>query len=228
MASFLAAGYQLAASSTDFFDDDNGNLHEDAINALAHRGSPKGVQRGATAPAPGGRDQMASFLGRAEGLTASKPPVRRIAWQLYRADGSCSLMVNGKRLSRRPACSEDCHGRPTVSGSSFPWATISGLSTAPDTTSPSSRRSRDLRASRLVSRRLAHRLHALGRRRRPRRSLSGGRRRRRRDAAQIEHLGPSNQHARLVTERRPPGGERLSHAERRGRHRHSRSSPRLD
>ena len=53
MASFLAAGYQLASSSTDFFDDDNGNLHEDAINALAaHRGSPKGVQRGATAPAP--------------------------------------------------------------------------------------------------------------------------------------------------------------------------------
>ncbi len=100
MASFLAAGYQLAASSSDFFDDDNGNLHEDAINALAASGITEGCDSGSYCPRSGvERDQMASFLGRAEGLTPRRPPLRRIAWQLYRADGSCSLMVNGKELS---------------------------------------------------------------------------------------------------------------------------------
>ena len=100
MASFLTRGYQLAPSATDFFDDDDGNIHEDAINALAASGITEGC--GATSYCPRSsveRDQMASFLGRAEGLTAAKPPLRRIGWQLHRGDGSCALVVNGIELS---------------------------------------------------------------------------------------------------------------------------------
>jgi WD40-like Beta Propeller Repeat len=100
MASFLAVGYQLAPSSTDFFDDDNGNLHEEAINALAASGITEGCDDGSYCPRSGvERDQMASFLGRAEGLTPRRPPLRRIAWHLDRNDGTCVLAVNGAELT---------------------------------------------------------------------------------------------------------------------------------
>ena len=135
MASFLTAGYQLAPSSTDFFDDDNGNLHEDAINALAASGITEGCDEGSYCPRSGvERDQMASFLGRAEGLTPRRPPLRRIAWLLDgAADESCTLMVNGIGLSERlpagsavSASSAGFHGHPMESGSCSLWKTISG------------------------------------------------------------------------------------------------------
>lgn len=66
MASFLVRALALPPSSVDFFGDDEGNMHEDAINRLAAAGVTLGC-----APrryCPGGtvtREQMASFLTRA-------------------------------------------------------------------------------------------------------------------------------------------------------------------
>ena len=185
------AGYQLAPSATDSFDDDDGNIHEDAINALAASGITEGCAEGSYCPRSGvERDQMASFLGRAEGLTAVGQPMRRIAWQLYRADGSCSLMVNGKELSEASCLFGGLSWSPDGERLVFPlgddlWlidrtghnltqlTSQPGFEGFPDWSPDGSR----------------HRLHALGRRRRPRRSLSGGRRRRQRDAAPCEHPG---------------------------------------
>jgi spore germination protein YaaH len=66
MASFLSRFLKLPATSTDYFDDDNGNKHEGAINRLAAAGITVGC--GPRKYCPDGlvlRDQMASFLARA-------------------------------------------------------------------------------------------------------------------------------------------------------------------
>lgn len=73
MASFLARALDLAPTTEDYFNDDDGNSHEDNINAVAAAGISLGT--GNQAYDPSGsvtRDQMASFLARAlEGLADS-------------------------------------------------------------------------------------------------------------------------------------------------------------
>lgn len=70
MATFLVNAYtQLAGgaptSGTDFFPDDEGSVHESAINALAAPGVAAGSTDGSYRPtAPVRRDQMASFIVR--------------------------------------------------------------------------------------------------------------------------------------------------------------------
>ncbi len=66
MASFLARALKLAPTSTDYFDDDDGNIHENQINALARSGITGGCGTRAYCPnANVTRGQMAAFLKRA-------------------------------------------------------------------------------------------------------------------------------------------------------------------
>lgn len=66
MASFLARALNLGPTSTDYFSDDNGSLHEDAINRLAKAGIVDGCGDGKYCPGWGvSREQMAAFIHRA-------------------------------------------------------------------------------------------------------------------------------------------------------------------
>jgi hypothetical protein len=71
-ASLLSRAFDLPAATRDFFDDDEENVHEDAINRLARAGISRGCDRdlyciGQTLQ----RDQMASLLVRAADLPAT-------------------------------------------------------------------------------------------------------------------------------------------------------------
>jgi len=69
MASFLARGLALPASSTDAFTDDDGSIHEFDINRVAAAGIATGCGGGGFCPAaPVTRGQMAAFLDRALSL----------------------------------------------------------------------------------------------------------------------------------------------------------------
>ncbi len=66
MASFLARALKLPPTRTDYFDDDDGNLHENQINALARSGITGGCGTRVYCPnANVTRGQMAAFLKRA-------------------------------------------------------------------------------------------------------------------------------------------------------------------
>jgi hypothetical protein len=68
MATFLARALELPPASRDYFNDDDGTAHEDAINRIAEAGITSGCT--ATRFCPGGvvkRQQMAAFLRRALG-----------------------------------------------------------------------------------------------------------------------------------------------------------------
>jgi hypothetical protein len=66
MASFLARALGLPAPSGDYFWDDSGSIHEDAINRLAEAGITTGCAAGQYCPGSGvTREQMAAFLHRA-------------------------------------------------------------------------------------------------------------------------------------------------------------------
>jgi hypothetical protein len=72
MASFLARALDLPASKTNFFADDNGSVHEDNINRVAEAGITVGCAPVLYCPNEFvTRAQMASFLARALGLSAS-------------------------------------------------------------------------------------------------------------------------------------------------------------
>lgn len=85
MATFLVTGFTFIESSVNFFRDDNGNTHENNINALARAAvtsscndtyldyCPRDVVR---------RDQMATFLARAIGLQSHAEPDREVAYQV--------------------------------------------------------------------------------------------------------------------------------------------------
>ena len=86
MAAFLRRALNLPASSTDHFRDDDGNIFEGDINAIADAG----ITNGCNPPANSlfcpndtvKRDTMASFLARANGLTPMTPPPRPpLAWE---------------------------------------------------------------------------------------------------------------------------------------------------
>ena len=69
MATFLARMFELPDTDEDWFDDDAGNTHEDAINRLAEAGITAGC--GPSAFCPSGkvtREQMAAFISKAAGL----------------------------------------------------------------------------------------------------------------------------------------------------------------
>lgn len=66
MASFLARALTLPATATDYFDDDDGSLHEDDINRLAAAGIVGGCAERTYCPTRTvTRGQMAAFLARA-------------------------------------------------------------------------------------------------------------------------------------------------------------------
>lgn len=72
MASFLVRAFELSASATDYFTDDETNAHQANINALAAAGVTLGCDTGLYCPddqVP--RAQMATFLARAMGLAPS-------------------------------------------------------------------------------------------------------------------------------------------------------------
>ena len=71
MASFLARMFDLPATTTDYFTDDDGTTHETDINSLAAAEITTGCTATTFCPAgPVSRGQMASFLVRAIPLTA--------------------------------------------------------------------------------------------------------------------------------------------------------------
>jgi hypothetical protein len=82
MAAMLSRAFSYPASVQDPFIDDDGHLFEAAINRLA----AEGVTQGCNPPdndrycpdLPIRRDQMATFLTRALGLTANRPPPRPV------------------------------------------------------------------------------------------------------------------------------------------------------
>ena len=68
MASFLARALELEDSVTDWFTDDNGNVHEANINKVADAGITLGIGGGLYDPTTlVSRAQMASFLAQAPG-----------------------------------------------------------------------------------------------------------------------------------------------------------------
>jgi plastocyanin len=78
MASFLARGFDgLTAATMDYFTDDEGIVHEDAINTMAENAITIGCDATGTVYCPYEavhRDQMATFMGRALGLDEIIPP----------------------------------------------------------------------------------------------------------------------------------------------------------
>jgi len=74
MASFLARALHLSGSAPNAFTDDTGNAHEPNINLVAREGIASGCGGGKFCPATMvARDQMASFLARARGLSGAAP-----------------------------------------------------------------------------------------------------------------------------------------------------------
>ena len=87
MAAFLRRALTLPNTNTDHFDDDNGSTFEADINAIAEEGITLGCNPPAnTHYCPDDdveRDQMASFLARARGLTPDIPPPRpSLDWEI--------------------------------------------------------------------------------------------------------------------------------------------------
>ena len=77
MASFLVRAFDVAPSGDDAFLDDDGSVHEAAINAIAAAGITTGCDTLIYCPLQRvRRDQMASFLARAMGLDPMVPPPR--------------------------------------------------------------------------------------------------------------------------------------------------------
>lgn len=127
MAAFLvrAFGYKGGA---DAFDDDQQSIFKDDIDALAAAGITKGCDSPANASycpdEPIGRDQMASFLGRALKLTPMTPPEagKRMVIStdtmiehetLVLRPGDAIEFRNGARLMIGDGASVDWQGTPT-------------------------------------------------------------------------------------------------------------------
>jgi hypothetical protein len=74
MASFLARALGLSGVAPNAFTDDNGNIHEANINRVAAAGITSGCGQNLYCPSANvARDQMASFLARAVGLSGVAP-----------------------------------------------------------------------------------------------------------------------------------------------------------
>lgn len=69
LATFIARALRLPTTSRDYFFDDNGSVHEPAINSIAAAGIASGCALGAYCPGRAvTREQMAGFLANALGL----------------------------------------------------------------------------------------------------------------------------------------------------------------
>ena len=91
MASFLARAFQLSASGTNHFNDDENNPHEDNINRVADAAITLGCGGSNYCPNnPVLRDQMASFLGRGLQLDELTPPfpIRTLVERFYQWEPS--------------------------------------------------------------------------------------------------------------------------------------------
>lgn len=96
MASFLVRALDVSPASGDRFADDDASIHEGDIDALAAAGITSGCAADRFCPdQPVRRDEMASFLTRALGLTPRVPP--------HRFDSSVSTI--GAELAGRMATS---------------------------------------------------------------------------------------------------------------------------
>ncbi len=94
MASFLARALQLPSTKKDFFRDDDGSTHEDAINRLAKAGLTAGCATGRYCPGDlVTRGQLASFLARV--LDLSKAPK-----DYFRDDERSTHEANINRVAR--------------------------------------------------------------------------------------------------------------------------------
>ena len=72
MATFLVRAFDLPSTSVDYFDDDNGSVHEAAINALAEAGVTSGCEERLYCPGSQiNRGQMAALLANAADLAPS-------------------------------------------------------------------------------------------------------------------------------------------------------------
>lgn len=99
MAGFLARAFDLPAG-TDRFTDDDGSFFEDEINAIAAAGITLGCGSGSFCPhLDVTRDQMASFLGRAMGLTEAVPPPRPTLDAAFTGDVLLHMPVNDAALA---------------------------------------------------------------------------------------------------------------------------------
>ena len=77
MAAFIVRAFDLPAGPPDQFSDDNSSIFENDIDALAAAGITNGCAEGKFCPASKlPRHQMATFIGRALGLTPLVPPER--------------------------------------------------------------------------------------------------------------------------------------------------------
>lgn len=73
MATFLVRALDLPAAERDWFDDDNGSVHEDAVNRLADAGITNGCSAESFCAAdPISREHMATFLVRALDLPGAE------------------------------------------------------------------------------------------------------------------------------------------------------------
>ena len=106
MASFLARALNLLEPTQDYFNDDNGNAHEDAINAMAESEITLGCGGSSYCPdAAVPRDQMASFLGRGLGLVPGTRTLLAGYYQMleyYNGDGEHIEYVDPERMQYRP------------------------------------------------------------------------------------------------------------------------------
>ncbi len=77
LATLLVRALELPASSTDFFSDDDGSVHEEAINALRAAGLSYGSSGSSFFPGRAVlRSEMAAFVSLALGLQPTPPPQR--------------------------------------------------------------------------------------------------------------------------------------------------------
>ncbi len=105
MASFIDRMFELAGTTTDFFSDDEGNIHEEAINRLAAAGITFGC--GPASYCPGRsvtREQMGAFIARAASL-------REGAGRDYFSDDD----------GRQMETSDDLVAAAGISGGCGPW-----------------------------------------------------------------------------------------------------------
>jgi spore germination protein GerM len=111
MASFLARGLDdLVPATSDWFDDDDGSIHEADINLIAHNGVTQGYADGTFRPAALiSRAEMATMLTRALDLTPIQPPPRQVEVSAYfmmssiAGDGSGPFLVPVARDITTPA-----------------------------------------------------------------------------------------------------------------------------
>lgn len=115
MASFLARALELPPGESEFFDDD-GNVHESAIAALAVAGITKGCNP------PGNdrfcpdkflrRDEMASFLARALNLPLIQPPPRPAFRIAFSGDTLIHTPVSAAAAAYGDAAGKDYDFKP--------------------------------------------------------------------------------------------------------------------